>query len=165
MRLDPIYLVGPTPAAPSVPTRRAFLLAGGTFAVGVSLGGACGYAIGASAAKAQAPGPTAPEAAGGEDLEPSGDVELDEMRRLAVKAPIEELSKYRVEFIREFSRRYRNDEILWRGVARLCDEVISRTDYPNRTVAAVVLAQTIELGEPGLKKLLGSKISVLRSLR
>ena len=33
-----------------MPTRRAFLIAGGAFGVGASLGGVCGYIVGASAA-------------------------------------------------------------------------------------------------------------------
>jgi hypothetical protein len=42
MRLDPIYLVAPKPNPPSMPTRRAFLVAGATFTLGAAVGGACG---------------------------------------------------------------------------------------------------------------------------
>jgi hypothetical protein len=170
MRLDPVFLVEPKPAAASIPTRRAFLVAGGTFAFGLSIGGACGYAMGAASANGAGGGTGSEQekeapAAQSEELKPSGDVDLDELRRLAVKAPIEELLEYRIPFLREFSLRYRNDEMLWRGVGRIADAVIARPDYPNRLIAATAIAQVIEFGEPGLQRLLGAKVRILRSLR
>jgi hypothetical protein len=165
MRLDPVFLVEPKPPAPSMPTRRAFLFAGSTFAVGISIGGACGYAMGA-AGRSDGPSGTGSKASDQDPpLAASGDVELDELRRLATKAPIEELAQHRVAFIREFSRRYRNDQTLWKGVERLCDEVIRRPDFPDRRIAATVLAQTIELGESGLQQRLASKVPLLRTLK
>jgi hypothetical protein len=174
MRLDPVFVVGPKPASPSMPTRRAFLFAGGTFALGVSVGGACGYAVGVSAANAgesvghsaqpseQRPTTEQPAEA---DLKPSGDLELDEMRRLAVKAPIEELIEQRLIFVDSFLRNYSNDQILWRGLGRLCDAVLARADHPDRRRTAILLAQTIEFGSPGLKALLGDRARVLRGIR
>ena len=163
MRIDPVFLVAPKPVVPSMPTRRAFLLAGSTFAVGVSFGGACGYAVGAG--KSGEGGGEGKAKAKEEELPPTNDVELDELRRLAVKAPIEELVERRLVFIAALSIDYRKDEVLWRGVGRLCDEVLSRQDYPERRRTARSLAQVIEVGEPGLQALLGHKIKELRSIK
>lgn len=165
MRIDPVFLVAPKPVAPSMPTRRAFLLAGSTFAVGVSFGGACGYAVGAGKSGEGGGEESSGNGEGDKPLPSSGNVELDELRRLAVQAPMRELNEFRVGFLREFSNHYRNDQVLWRGVERLCKEVIARTDYPNRKTAATLLAQVIELGEPGLNKMLGGMVPTLRSLR
>lgn len=164
MRLEPVYVVAP---AASVPTRRAFLLAGGTFAAGMSLGGACGYALGARRA-AVAPGPAdaaADAAAIDEMLKPSGDVELDELRRLAVKAPIEELVEARPVFLTHFSRKYRSDRILWIGIERLCEAVIARTEITNRRIAAQSIIQVVENCEAQLQAKLSSHLMVLRSIR
>ncbi len=166
MRLEPVFVVAPK-AAPSMSTRRAFLLAGGTFAAGATLGGACGYAMGSQAAAdaGSTAAPPSADPAADEPLKPSGDVELDELRRLAVKAPIDELVKQERIFLTYFGRHYRNDEILWRGVERLCAEVLKRADYPERRIAAGVLAQMIEAGEPGLKRLIGDRLQSLRAIR
>jgi hypothetical protein len=167
MRLDPVYVVAPRVASPSMPTRRAFLLASGTFAVGATLGGACGYAVGSHAAPAADPSKAPPpaEPAVDEPLKPSGDVELDELRHLAVKAPIEELAKNDLLFLTYFGRRYRTDQILWRGVERLAVEVLRRQDYPQRRIVAKAIVQVAEQGEAGLKKLIGDKLEVLGAIK
>lgn len=167
MRLEPVFVVAPKATSPSMSTRRAFLLASGTFAAGATLGGACGYAMGSQAPADGGAGAASPSAdpAADESPKPSGDVELDELRRLAVKAPIEELVKQRPIFLTYFGRRYRKDEILWRGVDRLCQEVLKRPDYPNRLLAANGLVQVVEQGEPGLKELVGDKVQALRSIK
>ena len=171
MRLDPVYVVAPRPASQSMSTRRAFLFASGTFAFGATLGGACGYAVGASAAPPVEPAAEPPttqpstEPALDEPLKPSGDVELDELRRLAVKAPIDELIKNRVAFLTLLGRRYPSDEVLWRGVQRLADEVLKRSDYPSRRIAAMSIAQVVENGHPRLKQLVGDKLQGLRAIK
>lgn len=151
MQLDPIYLLAPKPNPPSIPTRRAFLFAASTFALGSAVGGACGYTI------ASRPGPE-PDA----ELEPSGDVELDELRRLAVKAPIAELVERRLVFLNSLSKDYRKDEVLWRGVERLCNAVLN--DYPisDRRLFSRFMAQVIEQGDPTMTKSLMPRVGDLR---
>lgn len=127
----------PVPAPSTVPTRRVFLLAGITFAVGTAAGGWSGYAIGA--------------AAGDGELEPTGDADLDELRRLAVKAPIEELLAKRLVFLVNMSRHYRDDRILWRGFDRLVDVALHGGGVPDDRLFGRILAQTIELGDPDFR--------------
>jgi len=128
MKIDPIYLLAPRPQAKGMPTRRAFLLASGTFVAGTAIGGACGYSMGASGSATAAQQPAAEP-----DLEKSGDVELDELRRLAVKAPLDELFEKAPLFLHDRVSTYKHDDVLWRGVDRLSKEIIEnsgrRVDY------------------------------------
>jgi hypothetical protein len=156
MRLDPIYVVAPTPPPPSMPTRRAFLLAGATFTLGAAVGGACGYSVGAAQAAATPPP---------EEVPASGDHELDELRRLAVKAPIEELIEKRLVFVNCLFADYPSDPILWRGAERLCNAVLEGQEMPQRRMFAVALAQVIEKGDPKLTSHLLHKTQALRLVK
>lgn len=162
MKLEPVYLVAKK-RVPSMPTRRAFLFAGGTFVLGTSLGGACGYAMGVGAAEASAKPSDA--ALADEELKPSGDVELDELRRLAVKAPIEELVERRVMFVAAATRVYRRDSIVWKGVGRLCDALLTTPTITDRRMWAHFLAQEIELSEPAIRDQLLAKVGELRKVK
>ncbi|MBL8727224.1 MAG: hypothetical protein JNM25_02255, partial [Planctomycetes bacterium] len=117
-----------------VPTRRVFLLAGITFAVGTAAGGWSGYAIGA--------------AAGDGELEPTGDADLDELRRLAVKAPIEELLAKRLVFLNCLFEDYPRDRILWSGARRIAEALVAGREIPDRRLYARFLAQVIESNDP-----------------
>ena len=156
MRLEPVFLVAPRPNPPSMTTRRAFLLAGGTFAVGAAVGGACGYSIGAKA--------EASAADGNQELAPSGDVELDELRRLAVKAPISELVSQGVQFAYRRDTSYRTDEVLWKGISRLAHAAVDSPETIERGLLLVVIA-TIERGSPPSVLNLESLLPALRKLR
>lgn len=158
MRLDPVFLVAPKPTPPSMPTRRAFLVAGATFSFGVAIGGACGYSVGAARAAAAAP-------AGEPELESSGDADLDELRRLAVKAPIEELIERRLVFLSCVAKEYRRDAILWLGVERLAHTVQRDSQFPDRRISARLLAQTIELADPVFRTKYSELAKELRALR
>lgn len=142
MRLEPVLLVAQDAPPATMPTRRAFLFGGAMLATGLSFGGACGYAIGVRHAAAGTPGPAS------NDFEKSGDADLDELRRLAVKAPIEELVKHDAMFVTLVSRTYRKDTYLWRGMRRLADHVLENRAYPNRRTMAGVLLQAFRAGEP-----------------
>lgn len=121
----------------TVPTRRVFVLAGVTFLVGTTSGGWWGYAVGAAAATAREDG----------DLVPSGNAELDELRRLAVEAPIEELLEQRLVFISCLLHEYPKDRILWRGAKRIGEALIEGRQIPERRLFSRFLAQMIE-GHP-----------------
>jgi hypothetical protein len=137
-----------------MPTRRAFVLGGAMFTTGLSLGGACGYAIGSRRAEPAA-----------EVEESSGDADLDELRRLAVKAPIEELVKHDLLFITMTTRTYRRDQILWRGMVRLADRVLADASYPNRRSVARVLVQCFQRVEPGLTDYSSDKLLELSKVK
>jgi hypothetical protein len=144
-----------------MPTRRAFLLTGGAFAMGVGLGGACGYAAGVQRGQGDQVERPAPD----EPLAPSGDADLDELRRLAVKAPIEELVEHRLTFVYTATTTYRSDKVLWRGIERLCDAALSSREIPNKRIFAKALAQVIELGEPELNQMLKDRVPGLRGIK
>ena len=154
MRLDPIFVVAPVPPPPSMPTRRAFLLAGATFTLGTAVGGACGYSIAAKQ-----------EAVETEELASSGDVELDELRRLAVKAPIAELVERRLVFLNSLTKDYRKDEVLWRGVDRLAAAVLVDLSFPDRRVSARLIAQVIDLADPPFQARYAESAKKLRAVR
>lgn len=147
MRLEPVLLVAQDPPPTPPATRRAFVFGAAVFATGLSLGGACGYAIGARRVEGDAAAPVN----GQEELKPSGDADLDELRRLAVKAPIEELVKHDMLFMRSAAIVYKNDDVLWRGIRRLAERVCDRADYPNRRASAGVILQAIE-GAPAERR-------------
>jgi hypothetical protein len=126
MRLDQACFVLAKPKVPSMPTRRAFLIAGGMFVAGGALGGACGYSAGHSAGVATgAGGQGSPAPAGEIKLEPSGDAELDALRRLAVQAPIDELFANWLTFMQLRVSPYGKDQVLWHGIERMTIEVVN----------------------------------------
>jgi hypothetical protein len=102
-----------------------------------------------------------PFSAGANDaakLSSTGNAELDELRRLAVVAPLEELLGQHVHFLMLRDRHYRDDEILWRGVERLASLTIREPTLQNRRLLAKMVAGSIENGQPpaslGLHQLL-----------
>ncbi|MEZ6036568.1 MAG: hypothetical protein R3F29_03750 [Planctomycetota bacterium] len=137
MRLDAVYLVAPKPKPPSVPTRRAFLVAGATFCAGLGLGGACGYVVGVG----KGGGPE--EESAEPELVSSGDALLDELRRLATKAPIEELIEKRDDFVRHLYKTYPRDVIAWKGIGRLAEASLSGAAIADRRIFSRYLAQVI----------------------
>lgn len=155
MKLDPIFVVAPPSSPRSMPTRRAFLIAGSTFTLGTAVGGACGYSIAAAASGSNG-------AAIEESLEPSGDFELDELRRLAVKAPIEELLEKRLVFVNSLTKDYPMDRVLWRGVDRLSAAVLGGQAITDRRLFCRFLAQVIEQGDPQLALPLMTRVRELR---
>lgn len=159
MRLDAVYVLAPKKTPPSVPTRRAFLLTGGAFAVGATLGGACGYSLGMAGG--------APGVGAETELPPSGDASLDEMRRLAVKAPLEELIEKRHMFLMDVPvGAHRTDAIVWRGVERLCDALLVQPEFPDRRATARILLQVIDnCPLEDVRKRLDPKLGSLRKVR
>lgn len=155
MKLEPVYLVAPKPKPPSVPTRRAFLIAGGTFLAGAGLGGACGYAAGSRVGSHQIT----------DELSSTGDAVLDELRRLAIKAPIAELFDKRMLFLEQVSLNYRDDKVLWQGVERLCDEIVSNPNIKARRRIAGWISTVISRGNPELTSKLRPRIVELQRLK
>jgi hypothetical protein len=125
----------------AVSTRRVFLMAGVTFVLGATAGGWLGYSGGVAVAAA-----TADEA--DNEPAPTGNSDLDELRRLAVKAPIEELLAMRLVFVNCLFREYPNDRILWRGAKRIAQALVDGHDIPDRRLFAIALAQVIEQNDP-----------------
>lgn len=154
MRLDPVLLAAPSAPPALMPTRRAFVLGGAMFATGLSLGGACGYAIGSRRAEPAA-----------EVEESSGDADLDELRRLAVKAPIEELVKHDLLFMTMTTRTYRRDKTLWRGMARIADQILADSSYVNRRAVAGALLQCFQRADPGVSDYPSDKLLQLSKIK
>ncbi len=146
MRLDTACFVLAKPKVPTMPTRRAFLIAGGLFVGGTTLGGACGYSAGYAAGGAEERGkhPGSPAPAAEIKLEPSGDIELDALRRLAVQAPIDELFENWLTFMDLRISPYSKDEILWKGVERMTLEIVNNPARRVDPMLLGVLINTIE---------------------
>jgi len=158
MRLEPVYLVAPRERAPVMATRRAFLGMGLAFTAGTLVGGACGYSL------ARQQSGSAGTTAGGDPVPPSGDAELDELRRLAVVAPIQELLDQRLLFLMMRERTYAQDPVLWRGVARLTEHVITTADVVDRGQLARLLIATITKGAPPAELSLAERVPALREI-
>lgn len=158
MKLDPVYLLAPKPKPPSMPTRRAALIAGATFLAGAGLGSACGYAAGSSPAAAA-------ENQEAEWLAPTGDAQLDELRRLAIKAPDDELWSKRNIFMDMLFTTYPNDTAAWSGVERLAKRSMVEPPGEQRRIFATWLCQRIQQGPPERTHGLQHYVPILRNLR
>lgn len=152
MHLEPVFLVPPRADAAAL-TRRGFLLAGATFACGASLGSACGFAVGSRA--------TLPPDA----LAPTGDVELDQLRALAVEGSDAQLTQQRLLFVASTFSHYSRDGVLWHGIARLCDLVVGAPAFPDRAQFARALAGVIERADAPEALALQPRVAALRSVR
>lgn len=83
----------------------------------------------------------------------TGNAHLDELRRLAVDAPIDELASRWLAFVDDYAHEYRDDVQLPRGMARLVEHVLEDHTLADRRVMALVLADVIERGESPLHSL------------
>jgi len=164
MRLEPVYLLAPKPKPPSVPTRRAFLIAGGTFFAGIGLGGACGYAAGSARSDGNSNGDGNGDTRS-DALTPTGDANLDELRRLAMQAPIEELTGQWLPFLTLLHDTYQSDEFLWHGAKRICDEAINNQSLADRSKIARWSITVITSGDPSLTASLRPLLNELRLVR
>ena len=95
----------------------------------------------------------------------SGDPDLDELRRIAVNAPVDELTRNRMLILGNVVFDYRSDEYLWRGMARLCDIVLADASLPDRRLFALGLAQAIQGGDQQYAAPLLGKADELNKLR
>lgn len=144
---------GDIPTVASVPTRRAFVIAGGTFVMGAALGGSYGYSL--AATREASPMDS--------DEEPSGDEVLEELRRLA-KGPIRELIVRKIDFLYHLGKSYRRDEILWHGFDRLCAAALTDPDFPDRRLTARLLVQMVDYAEPEYKNRFSARAAELGSI-
>ena len=152
MKLEPVYLVAPE--RPSlIPTRRAVLFAGLSFFGGAAAGGALGIQYERSKG-----------APAEDELAPSGDPELDRLRRLAIEAPIDELRNKQFAFITAVQVDYPRDAVLWRGVGRLVDDVLSGEGRSGRRDLARLLASVIRNGAADVVGELAAKRPALEAL-
>jgi hypothetical protein len=116
VKLEPIFLA-PRPIPKSMPTRRAWLLAGCAFAAGAVTGSACQSWFGAPSAGT----PPAP-------LDPTHAW----LRRICDDAtPIEELLKHRLLLYLHIAK-WRDDAMLWHGIDRLENTILSRIELADR---------------------------------
>lgn len=171
MKIEPIYLLAPEakPTVRSMTSRRAFLLAGSMFAAGTLVGGACGYTLGAAKTEdsaGAAPGVVPEPKQKKPDeivLEPSGDATLDELRRLAVKAPIEELVEKASMFLLLKARDYRDDTLLWAGLKRLAKDATENPDSRLDRMSLIVISRQIQHQSPPAELELETLLPAVRS--
>jgi hypothetical protein len=152
MRLEPVFLVAPRDRAAAV-TRRSFLFAGATFACGASLGGVCT----ALAARAVA----LPDDA----LAPTGDAELDQLRRLALEGSDDQIVQRRLLLVASTFSHYGRDPVLWHGIGRLCDLVVADAAFPDRARFARALVGVIERADAPFANSLQQRAAALRGAR
>ncbi len=155
MRLDGAVFVRPAPKVPSMPTRRAFVIAGCTFAAGIAVGGACGYSAGVGAAQSSAPT---------DKLESTGDPDHDEFRRVA-RGPLDELMAVHLPFVNHARSAYVDDPVMWQGVSRIVDALIAGHPVENRRASARWIAQVIEQSKVEHAKPLLSSVQTLRNIK
>ncbi|MFO1078047.1 MAG: hypothetical protein U1E73_10045 [Planctomycetota bacterium] len=141
MKLDPVFLVAPKVAPRAMPTRRAFLLAGCTFAAGSVVGGACGYSMGVAKAPVAEPAEAGSGGNAPTKLESTGDARLDYWRDIAVNAPLDTLFGKSIDFLSVQMVEYKTDPVLWTGVDRITREVL---DNPSRKVDYRVIGVAIQ---------------------
>ena len=107
----------------------------------------------------------AADAAAEQPLVPTGDADLDELRRLAVKAPIDELMNVAVAFVGNLHDLYPNDKVLWGGIDRICGALIAGHSVPDRRPLAGFIAQLIEKGDPSNTKPVLHHVPGLRRIK
>lgn len=127
-----------------MPTRRAFVFAGATFAIGASIGGACGYSAGVSSAGAGPAQPKEAELDLAAGLVPTGDADLDELRGWAIKSPIEELESHIPIFLEQLQSTYPSDVYLWHGMERLVGRLLRGEHGSWPRLGKQFFVQTIE---------------------
>lgn len=141
MKLQPVYLVAPMPAPKSMPTRRAWLLATGAFAVGAVAGSACQSWLGGDDA-APAPEP---------EPEPAAQAALDPMQEWLRKVcddgtGIEELIRHRLSLYMQLPK-WRDDPLLWHGIDRLASVVLETAELADRRRLAFELSLFLQNAE------------------
>jgi hypothetical protein len=155
MRLDGAVYVLARPKAPSMPTRRAFVIAGCTFAAGMVVGSACGYSAGVAAEDPNPP----------DDSSAAVDAERAEFHRLATTAPIDELMAVHLPFVNHARSVYLRDAIVWRGVRRIAEALLNGYVVDNRRASAIWIAQTIEAADVEHAMALRELAASLRQIR
>jgi hypothetical protein len=143
MRLDTAcFVVAREPRVPSIPTRRAFLFAGLSFVAGAACGGVGVYA--ATAGDANSKNGEAGDIDRAAGLVPTGDADLDLLRRWALQDSIDELERNLPMFLEDFRVKYPADTYLWHGMERLADRIESGTTDNWPRLGRQVFQQTIE---------------------
>lgn len=99
------------------------------------------------------------------ELPPSGDADLDELRRLAANAPIDELCAKGALFLSYKVSRYRSDDVLWLGVDRLSREIVQNPDRQLSPALITAVIATIDSAESPPELRLRDRIPALRARR
>ncbi|HEB54480.1 MAG TPA: hypothetical protein ENI87_14610 [bacterium] len=164
MRLEPAYLVAPKPKPPSIPTRRALLIAGGAMLTGLAIGGAGGYAV-SSARRVRERDEDGRNASTAEPLARAEDLALDQLRHLATDASIGELMRQSILILTLLRDTYPDDAILWHGAERIGAELCANAGIDNRRVLARWLAQIAERSDAAAAVPVRGLVAELRSIR
>jgi len=134
MRLRPVYLVRPREPAATRTSRRAFLVAGGTFLSGLG----CGLvaAFGAPVHAASDGDRATPQ--------PPVDPRLQRLREVCRDGSIDELIDAEGAVLFFLESGFSNDPALWTGVERICGAVCRLEQFPRRRTVARRWARAIE---------------------
>ena len=150
MRLEPLAVFDPWPELP-IPTRRALLGMGVAVLVGSITGGACACAMGGS-----------PRPVGQETPTLMDDVQLDELRRLAVASPLSALLDKRMQFLTLRDRLYPDDHCLWRGVRRIAEAIVDPgCPLEDRRTMARLIACTVTKSTSSNARTLADQLPLL----
>ncbi|MFK7742289.1 MAG: hypothetical protein AB8H80_18390 [Planctomycetota bacterium] len=93
----------------------------------------------------------------------SGDAELDELRRLALEAPIEELAHNWLYFLDSFGKSYRTDEYLPSGLGRFARHILKTPNLPERAMKRAATLPCIRFAEPFVQKQLAAERIALQN--
>lgn len=134
MRLDAVFVLAPKPKPPSIPTRRAFLVAGCAFVGGTVVGGSAVHLLGKAPAIQPIDRPPAPE-----------DPILVWLRMLVDdRTPIGELIGSADKFVFHLDLHYHDQEDLWAGVTRLAHAIDADASLPNRRLLARMVVNVVQ---------------------
>ena len=164
MRLEPVYLVASKPKPPSIPTRRALLIAGGAMLAGLAIGGAGGYAA-SSTRRVREGDEDGRNASTAEPQARAEDLTLDQLRHLATDAPIGELMRRSILILTLLRDTYPDDAILWHGAERIGAELCANADIDNRRILARWLAQIAECSDADAAAPVRGLTAELRGIR
>lgn len=99
------------------------------------------------------------------DLAPSGDYELDQLRLIAVKAPLDELFAKAMFLLVDRVSTYPRDAALWHGVDRLTAEIVANPSRPvDESIVAVLVGQIEGTARPDAPSL-RERVPALRARR
>ena len=139
------------------------MIAGATLLAGAGLGGACGYAAGAHVATEAASVPT--DDLPSQWMKPTGDSQLDELRRLAVQAPDHELFSKALTFLDLLREHYSTDAALWHGAERIGKGILNDQKFQSRRGLAKWLCQVIRRNDPTMSPLLQKLLPELEKVQ
>ena len=98
-------------------------------------------------------------------MKPTGDSQLDELRRLAVQAPDHELFSKALTFLDLLREHYSTDAALWHGAERIGKGILNDQKFQSRRGLAKWLCQVIRRNDPTMSPLLQKLLPELEKVQ